>query len=86
MRVLLLVLTWLAVVANADEQDDKNYFKDIDTNNDLKVTREEMDTWYMKSFQKKMPEKIWTKHDLDKDGHITWHEFPGPRGDNPHEL
>jgi hypothetical protein len=32
-----------------------------------------------------LPEGLWENEDKDQDGFVSWEEFGGPKGNNPHE-
>ena len=57
-----------------------NLFKQIDTNGDGKLDKDEIDT-YFKGFGQPTPDGLWESEDKDKDGYISWDEFSGPKED-----
>merc|ERR1711956_68869 len=58
---------------------DANIFDDIDTNNDNKLDKNEVDAYFEK-MNGTTPEELWDSEDQDKDGFISWDEFTGPKG------
>lgn len=68
--------------ANEDEVVDApaNIFAEMDTNNDNKVTYEEMEAWFKKD-NEEVPPGLWDTEDKDGDGVVTWEEFGGPKGE-----
>merc|ERR1712198_624251 len=53
-----------------------NVFKEIDTNTDMQVSREELNDYLNKQI-----EEIFSHDDKDKDGYISHEEFSGPKHD-----
>merc|ERR1712165_258289 len=53
-----------------------NVFKEIDTNTDMQVSREELNDYLNKQI-----EEIISHDDKDKDGYISHEEFSGPKHD-----
>jgi len=60
-----------------------NLFKQIDTDGDGKISKDEVDAYFKQQGMDEVPPELWEKEDADKDGHISWEEFSGPKGDNP---
>ena len=69
------------IAANAPPQ--PNLFTEIDTNGDGKLTREEVEAFFIEKKQSAMPDGLWEAEDKDGDGFISWEEFGGPKGDGP---
>ena len=59
-----------------------NFFKQIDTDADGKISPEEVGAYFTAQGQT-MPEELFGKEDKNGDGHISWDEFSGPKGTNP---
>lgn len=59
-----------------------NLFEELDTNEDGKLEKEEVEV-YFKKMGADMPEELWESEDTDKDGFISWEEFTGPKGSSP---
>lgn len=59
-----------------------NFFANMDTNKDGKVSMEEASA-YFKTIGHIVPEETFAEQDLDGDGFISWDEFTGPKGDGP---
>jgi len=60
-----------------------NIFKDIDTNKDGSISRNEMDAWFMMKYKTPTPQSVYDMNDLNKDGIVSWSEFKGPKGNPP---
>ena len=60
-----------------------NLFKEIDTDGDKKITKEEVEAFFQEKHGASTPDGLWENEDKDKDGFISWEEFGGPKGDNP---
>jgi len=60
-----------------------NLFKDLDTDKDAKLTKEEVLEFFKKQGKEELPEGLWEKEDKDGDGFISWDEFGGPKGSAP---
>merc|ERR1712194_139204 len=70
-----------------------NQFAQIDTDGDGRISKDEARAYYevIKASVKgtpsdmpdEMPDELFQKRDADSDGHISWEEFPGPKGANP---
>ncbi len=56
-----------------------NIFKDLDTDKDAQLTKEEVAAFFKKQ-GRDMPDELWENEDKDKDGVISWEEFGGPKG------
>eukprot|EP00536_Pseudo-nitzschia_multiseries_P012490 jgi/Psemu1/208799/e_gw1.479.9.1 len=61
-----------------------NLFKDIDTDMDLKLSKEEVEAFFQATKGISTPDGLWASEDKDGDGVISWDEFAGPKGSNPH--
>jgi len=60
-----------------------NIFKEIEASGDGKITLEELAKWFGEKQGMKDEAKIkeiLTQEDKNKDGHIDWDEFSGPKG------
>lgn len=65
---------------------DSNFFEEMDTDQDKKVTKAEMEEWFRVRHPRKrgtLPNGIWERQDQNKDGFVTWEEFRGPKGKHP---
>mmetsp|Transcript_8150 Transcript_8150/g.16929 ORF Transcript_8150/g.16929 Transcript_8150/m.16929 type:complete len:211 (+) Transcript_8150:52-684(+) len=60
-----------------------NTFKEIDTDADGKLTKEEVEAFFQKTRGVGTPDGLWENEDADSDGFISWLEFGGHKGDNP---
>jgi len=60
-----------------------NLFKEIDTDNDKKLSKEEVDAFFQKTHGAPTPDGLWENEDKDQDGFISWEEFGGPKGASP---
>lgn len=61
-----------------------NFFKEMDLDNDDRVSKEEMERWFKERHPRKIgttPNGLWDRQDKDKDGLISWEEFDGPKGE-----
>ena len=56
-----------------------NTFKQIDTNGDGKLDKDEVDAFFQ-GMGRETPD-LWETEDQDKDGYISWDEFTGPKED-----
>ncbi|EOD37677.1 FKBP type peptidylprolyl isomerase [Emiliania huxleyi CCMP1516] len=75
------------VVSHSDEgPPEPNLFKDLDTDKDAKLTKEEVLAFFKQQGKEELPEGLWEKEDKDKDGFISWEEFGGPKGKSKDEL
>jgi hypothetical protein len=62
-----------------------NFFKDMDSNKDGRVTHDEMALWFQHQHPRKrgiMPQGLWERQDRNMDGFVTWDEFKGPKGEH----
>jgi len=59
-----------------------NLFADLDTNEDGKLSKEEVLTFFKTQGAEELPDGLWEEEDKDKDGFIQWSEFGGPKGDS----
>eukprot|EP00239_Pterosperma_sp_CCMP1384_P007779 CAMPEP_0197847458 /NCGR_PEP_ID=MMETSP1438-20131217/6303_1 /TAXON_ID=1461541 /ORGANISM="Pterosperma sp., Strain CCMP1384" /LENGTH=225 /DNA_ID=CAMNT_0043459389 /DNA_START=56 /DNA_END=733 /DNA_ORIENTATION=+ len=66
-----------------DIKEGENLFKDIDTDANGKITKEEVSEWFTNVAGRDMPDELWEKEDANGDGHISWEEFGGPKGKKP---
>lgn len=60
-----------------------NFFKEIDTDENGKISKEEVEAFFQKNHGTSMPDGLWENEDKDGDGHISWEEFGGSKGDSP---
>jgi len=59
-----------------------NIWKEIDTDNDGFVSKEDLSTWFKtQRGMDAIPDGLWEQEDKNKDGKISWEEFGGPKGD-----
>jgi FK506-binding protein 9/10 len=61
-----------------------NVFKEMDVNEDKRITYDEMEIWFQTKHPKKLssiPRGVWEKDDKNQDQIITWEEFSGPKGE-----
>mmetsp|Transcript_3379 Transcript_3379/g.9410 ORF Transcript_3379/g.9410 Transcript_3379/m.9410 type:complete len:212 (+) Transcript_3379:167-802(+) len=58
-----------------------NVFKEIDSDEDKKLTKEEVEAWFQAKQGIGIPDGLWESEDKDGDGVITWEEFGGYKGD-----
>jgi FK506-binding protein 14 len=58
-------------------------FKEIDTDEDGKLTKEEVEAFFQEKHGNGMPDGLWENEDKNQDGHISWEEFGGTKGDPP---
>jgi hypothetical protein len=66
-----------------DVKHEPNLFRDIDTNGDTHLTKEEVQAWHKEDglvFSDEEFKEIWKSQDVDFDGVISWEEFSGPKG------
>merc|ERR1719203_125328 len=78
------------VLEIAEGPPEQNIFKEIDTDSDGKISKEEVSAYFKaqhKSDATDVPDdmwaELWEREDANKDGHISWEEFSGPKGSNP---
>mmetsp|Transcript_25163 Transcript_25163/g.38414 ORF Transcript_25163/g.38414 Transcript_25163/m.38414 type:complete len:213 (+) Transcript_25163:143-781(+) len=71
------------VVFIGDSLPEPNLFKDIDTDEDGKISKDEVGVYFKNMGQDEVPQELWEREDSDKDGFISWEEFSGPKGGNP---
>ena len=57
-----------------------NLFAEIDSNDDKKLTKEEVEAFFQEKKGTGMPDGLWESEDKDNDGFISWEEFGGPKG------
>ena len=60
-----------------------NFFKEIDTDSDGKITKEEVEAFFQEKHGVSTPDGLWENEDKDGDGFISWEEFGGSKGDTP---
>jgi len=60
-----------------------NLFKEIDTDENGKLTKEEVEKFFQEKHGSGMPDGLWDNEDKDEDGFISWDEFGGEKGENP---
>lgn len=59
-----------------------NLFRDLDISpKDGKLSREELEAYFAKHGEAKIPDGLWESEDKNSDGFISWEEFGGPKGD-----
>lgn len=76
----------MQIVGLGDAPEEPNIFKAVDADGDHKLTKEEITAWFKKEQgQDKLPDGLWDSEDKDKNGHVSWDEFSGPKGENPHK-
>ena len=63
-----------------------NLWKEIDTDEDGKLTKDEVEKFFQEKHGSGMPDGLWDNEDKDKDGFISWDEFGGSKGTNPSEA
>merc|ERR1719203_388427 len=70
------------VVDISDEgPEEPNIFKDIDTDGDGYLNKDEVAAYFKKtSGRDEIPDGLWENEDKDGDGFISWAEFSGPKG------
>jgi len=62
------------------EKEMPNIFNIIDKNGDRKLDEEELMAFFKEQGRDSIPDGLFEKEDLDKDGVISWEEFSGPKG------
>jgi len=68
-------------------EESPNQFEVIDTNGDGKITFEELEFYYESTGIEGVDiDAIMQYDDLNNDGHISWDEFTGPKGDSKPEV
>jgi len=63
-----------------EQHEEENLFEELDTNNDLKLSKEEITVYFEKQGQT-LPDGLMGEEDKDSDGFISWEEFGGPKGE-----
>eukprot|EP00341_Mesodinium_pulex_P010043 CAMPEP_0116961422 /NCGR_PEP_ID=MMETSP0467-20121206/46556_1 /TAXON_ID=283647 /ORGANISM="Mesodinium pulex, Strain SPMC105" /LENGTH=186 /DNA_ID=CAMNT_0004649357 /DNA_START=11 /DNA_END=571 /DNA_ORIENTATION=- len=63
-----------------DGPPEPNLFRDLDTNEDGKLTEDEILAFFKKQGLDELPQGLWENEDKDKDGFVSWEEFGGPKG------
>jgi len=58
-----------------------NVFKEIDSDADKKLSKDEVEAWFQAKQGIGIPDGLWDSEDKDGDGFITWEEFGGYKGD-----
>lgn len=61
----------------------ENLFAKLDTNNDNKLSEEEIRAFFKEQGQE-MPKDVMEQEDKDNDGFVSWSEFSGPKGEPEH--
>lgn len=74
------------VVDVAEGEPQENLFAKIDTDKDMKLSREEVLAHFKEQGQDEIPGGIFDQEDKDSDGFLSWDEFSGPKGDEKMEL
>lgn len=60
-----------------------NLFKQLDTDGDGKLSKDEINAYFVGMGQPGVPDGLWESEDKDKDGFVSWDEFSGPKEDPP---
>jgi len=60
-----------------------NLFKEIDSDEDGKLTKDEVENFFQQKHGGGIPDGLWENEDKDQDGFISWEEFGGTKGSNP---
>jgi len=68
---------------NMDNKPPLNIFNEMDTNKDGKISREELDKWFMANHKMNAPAVLFENADVNKDNYISWDEFKWPKGNSP---
>ena len=64
-----------------------NTFKDMDTDNNGKLSPEEYHDWFINVNKfEEVPENLFARDDINEDGFVSWDEFSGSKGDENDEL
>lgn len=63
-----------------------NLFAQLDTDNDGRLTKEEVLAFFIEQGQEGLPTGLWEGEDKDGDGFISHEEFSGPKGGPKEEL
>jgi FKBP-type peptidyl-prolyl cis-trans isomerase 2 len=71
------------VVSVAEGKPEPNLFVELDTDKDSKLTQEEVLAYFKKQGRDQLPDGLFESEDKNKDGHIDWDEFGGPKGAAP---
>lgn len=58
-------------------------FREIDTDEDGKLTKDEVEKFFQEKHGNGIPNELWENEDKDQDGFISWEEFGGSKGPNP---
>lgn len=67
----------------ADAPPPPNLFKEIDSDGNGSITKEEVEAFFQEKHGTGTPDGLWENEDKDKDGVISWEEFGGPKGEHP---
>merc|ERR1712098_514435 len=49
-----------------EEHEEDNIFKEMDTDGDKKLSKEEVKTWFKDKYQEEIPNELWEQEDKDK--------------------
>ena len=60
-----------------------NFFAEIDTDENGKITKEEVEAFFQEKHGTGTPDGLWENEDKDGDGVISWEEFGGSKGESP---
>eukprot|EP00912_Choanoflagellata_sp_UC4_P001245 UC4_evm6s776 len=71
------------LVGIEDAPPQPNLFKEMDKDEDLHLSEEEIGAWFKETQDREIPEGLMENEDQDKDGKVSWEEFSGPKGDEP---
>jgi Ca2+-binding EF-hand superfamily protein len=67
---------------DADSSPKVNVFKEIDADEDGKITYDELEGWFAsRKPPQKIPHQLFEREDRNQDRAISWEEFTGPKGD-----
>jgi len=66
--------------AETKEATERNLFKEIDTDRNRVLTKDEVRAHFKGEGVEGLTDKLWEEEDKNKDGIISWDEFSGPKG------